>query len=69
MLAISPDGKDLAFISEINEQFVGDFTEGDKVVILETSNGWGKTDKGWISMQYAYKSGTTGTNIYFKLGK
>ena len=35
---------------------------GDKVVVKETSNGWGKTDKGWISMQYAYKTGATGTN-------
>jgi len=41
---------------------VGSYTEGDKVVILETSNGWGKTDKGWISMQYAYKTGATGAN-------
>ena len=41
---------------------VGAYTAGDKVTVTETSNGWGKTDKGWISMQYAYKTGTTGTN-------
>ena len=40
---------------------VGTYTQGDKVVIIETSNGWGKTDRGWISMQYAYKTGTNGT--------
>ena len=43
-----------------NGKQVGTYVQGDKVVILETSNGWGKTDKGWISMQYAYKNGTTG---------
>lgn len=41
---------------------VGSYAEGDKVIILETSNGWGRTDKGWISMQYAYKNGATGAN-------
>lgn len=45
-----------------NGRQVGSYVEGDKVVILETSNGWGRTDKGWISMQYAYKNGATGAN-------
>lgn len=45
-----------------NGKQVGTYTEGDKVVITETSNGWGKTDKGWISMQYAYKNGDKGEN-------
>lgn len=45
-----------------NGKQVGTYTQGDKVTILETSNGWGKTDKGWISMQYAYKNGATGQN-------
>ena len=41
---------------------VGTYVAGNKVVVKETSNGWGKTDKGWISMQYAYKTGDQGTN-------
>ena len=41
---------------------VGTYVAGDKVVVKETSNGWGKTDKGWISMQYAYKNGDQGNN-------
>ena len=45
-----------------NGNKVGQYVKGDKVVVTETSNGWGKTDKGWISMQYAYKNGATGTN-------
>jgi len=45
-----------------NGKQVGTYVEGDKVVVIETSNGWGKTDKGWVSMQYLYKNGETGTN-------
>ena len=45
-----------------NGKQVGTYVKGDKVTVTETSNGWGKTDKGWISMQYAYKTGATGTN-------
>ena len=35
---------------------------GDRITILETSNGWGRTDKGWVSLNYVYQDGTTGTN-------
>ena len=45
-----------------NGNKVGTYVAGDKVVVKETSNGWGKTDKGWISMQYAYKTGANGEN-------
>lgn len=31
---------------------VGTYTFGDRITILETSNGWGRTDKGWVSMNY-----------------
>ena len=31
---------------------VGQYVNGDKVTITETKDGWGKTDKGWISMNY-----------------
>ena len=31
---------------------VGKYVKGDKVTILEVKDGWGKTDKGWISMDY-----------------
>ena len=45
-----------------NGNLVGTYVAGDKVVVSETSNGWGKTDKGWISMNYAYKNGDQGNN-------
>ena len=31
---------------------VGKYVNGDQVTITETKDGWGKTDKGWISMTY-----------------
>ena len=31
---------------------VGAYFSGEKVEILETKDGWGRTDKGWISMEY-----------------
>lgn len=40
---------------------VGSYKKGDKVTVLETSNGWGRTDKGWISLNYVSFGTTTGT--------
>ncbi len=40
---------------------VGKYKKGDKVTILETKNGWGRTSKGWISMNYVETSGSTGS--------
>lgn len=40
---------------------VGKYQKGDKVEILETKNGWGRTDKGWISLKYVDLEGSTST--------
>ena len=45
-----------------NGDKVGMYTYGDRVEVLETKNGWGRTDKGWISLSYVYMDGSTGTN-------
>ena len=45
-----------------NYNSVGQYKRGDKVSITETKNGWGKTDKGWISLDYVYETGKTGKN-------
>lgn len=40
----------------------GAYSKGDVVTILETKNGWGRTNKGWIKMEYVNTSGSsTGT--------
>ena len=28
------------------------YREGDRVTIMEVKNGWGRTDKGWINLDY-----------------
>ena len=33
-----------------NSDRVGGYNYGDRVTILETSNNWGRTDKGWVSL-------------------
>jgi len=45
-----------------NYDSIGKYYRGDKVSITETKNGWGKTDKGWISLDYVYENGKTGKN-------
>lgn len=45
-----------------NSEKVGSYKYGDRIAILEIKNGWGRTDKGWISMTYVYQDGTTGAN-------
>lgn len=41
---------------------VGAYAYGDRITILETKNGWGRTDKGWVSLNYVYQDGTSGTD-------
>ena len=37
----------------------GSYSKGDVVTILETQNGWGRTNKGWIKLDYVNTSGAT----------
>ncbi len=45
-----------------NSDRLGSYNYGARVEIFEKSNGWGRTNKGWIHMDYIYQDGTTGTN-------
>ena len=45
-------------------EIVGKYYKNDVVEILEVSNGWGRTDKGWISMAYVDMDETTITSTY-----
>ena len=47
---------------DIEGDRVGAYVYGDRITILETKNGWGRTDKGWVSLQYVYQDGTSGKN-------
>ena len=47
---------------DIEGDRVGSYVYGDRITILETKNGWGRTDKGWVSLTYVYQDGTNGKN-------
>ena len=63
-------GKGIVTASELNIRSsasttgdrVGSYRAGDRVEILEKSGNWGRTSKGWISLDYVYQDGTTGKN-------
>ena len=46
----------------VNSTRVGSYTYGTRLTFTETSNGWGKTNKGWVSLQYVYVDGDNGSN-------
>ena len=48
--------------SEPDGNVQGSYNKGDVVTILETKNGWGRTNKGWIKMEYVNTSGTSTDN-------
>jgi len=39
----------------VKYQVVGTYKKGDKIVIIEEQDGWGRTDKGWINLNYVKK--------------
>ena len=45
-----------------DSESVGSYAYGARVEILEKNGDWGRTSKGWISLNYVYQDGTTGTN-------
>ena len=47
---------------DIEGDRVGAYVYGDRITIVETKNGWGRTDKGWVSLTYVYQDGATGKN-------
>ena len=45
-----------------DSESLGSYAYGARVEILEKSGDWGRTSKGWISLNYVYQDGTTGSN-------
>jgi len=41
---------------------IGNYKYGTSITILETRNGWGRTDKGWVSMTYVKTTNGNTTN-------
>lgn len=57
-------GSQLNVRSEANttSKIVATLNYGTRLTILETKDGWGKIDKGWVNMSYVYLDGTRGKN-------
>ena len=40
----------------------GSYNKGDVITILETKDGWGRTNKGWVKLEYVNTNSTTANN-------
>ena len=58
---ITANGLNIRKEADKQSQIVGNYSKGDVITILEVSNGWGRTDKGWVLMDYVNTSGTSDT--------
>lgn len=56
---INANGLNIRSEASTNGKVQGAYNKGDVVTILETKDGWGRTNKGWIKMEYVT---TTGSN-------
>lgn len=57
---INANGLNIREDASKNSKIVGNYSKGDVVTILEIKNGWGKTDKGWILMDYVTTGNSSG---------
>lgn len=49
------DGLNIRTGASTSYKSIGGYTKGSTVTITKESNGWGKTDKGWICLKYTKK--------------
>ena len=65
---ITADALNIRKSNSNTSEVVGSYKKNDVVEILEVKEGWGRTDKGWISMVYVDMDEASITSIY-KTGK
>lgn len=56
---VTGNGLNVRKESNTTSDVVTTLSHGTRVTINEVKNGWGKIDKGWISLQYVYMDGDT----------
>ena len=56
---ITANGLNIRSEASTDGKVQGSYNKGDVVTILETKNGWGRTNKGWIKLDYVNTTGTT----------
>lgn len=58
---VNANGLNIRSEASTNGKVQGSYNKGDVVTILETKNGWGRTNKGWIKMEYVSTTGSSTT--------
>ena len=56
---VNANGLNIRSEASTNGKVQGAYNKGDIVTILETKNGWGRTNKGWIKMEYVNTANTS----------
>ena len=61
---VNANGLNIRSEASTNGKVQGAYNKGDVITILETKNGWGRTNKGWVKLDYVNTNSTTvgGTN-------
>lgn len=59
---ISGNGVNIRSEGSTSGKIQGSYNKGDVITILEQKNGWGRTDKGWVKMDYVTLNGSTGNS-------
>lgn len=49
---VTPETLNIRKLAKVESEKVGTYSKGDKIEILETNGDWGRTDKGWIYLDY-----------------
>ncbi len=60
---INGNGVNIRSEGSTSSKIQGSYNKGDVITILEQKDGWGRTDKGWVKMDYVtLNSSTSGSN-------
>lgn len=56
---VNANGLNIRSEASTSGKVQGAYNKGDVITILETKNGWGRTNKGWIKLDYVNTNSTT----------
>ena len=59
---VNANGLRIRSEASTNGKVQGSYNKGDVITILETKNGWGRTNKGWVKLDYVNTTGSTTNN-------
>ena len=56
---VNANGLNIRSEASTNGKVQGAYNKGDVITILETKNGWGRTNKGWVKLEYVNTNSTS----------